>query len=163
MSDFGQPPGGGGFGPPPGGGGGFGQPPGQPPAGGGGFGQPPAGGGGFGQPPGQPPAGGGFGAPQGGPGGEQKTETLAIVSAIAGVLGLSSCCCVCIVPVPLVAIVTGILGMKKIGQDPGLKGKELAYVGIGLGGLTILLSIASVIFNLITSGSATYDYGNMNF
>jgi hypothetical protein len=158
MSDFGQPPGGGGFGGPPGGGG-FGPPPG---GGGGGFGPPPGGGGGgFGPPPSQggafgPP--GGFGQPppsQGfGPGGvaPQKTETLAIVSTIAGVIGTLSCCCCILVPLPIAAIATGAIALNKIKADPNLKGKELAFVGIALGALVLLLTIASVIFNLVTGG-----------
>jgi len=126
----------------------FGQ---QPPAGGGGFGQPPQqGGGGWGAPP--QGGGGGFPPPQqmgsGGGGGGQKMEVLAIVSLVAGVVGLVSCCCILGVPLPIVAIATGAFALKKIGDDPGLGGKPLAIAGIALGGLTLILSIVSLIFNI---------------
>lgn len=106
TSGFGSPPpGGGGFGPPPGGGGGgFGPPPG---GGGGGFGPPPGSpppGGGFGPPPGAPPPGGGFGPPPGGqpPGGfgapmagppPKKSNTMMFVGIGCGLLALISCAC----------------------------------------------------------------------
>ena len=134
MSDFGQPPGGGGFGQQPGG-----------------FGGPPPGSQGFG------PGGGGV-APQ-------KTETLAIVSAIAGVIGSLSCCCCLFVPLPIAAIATGAIGLNKIKADPNLKGKELAIVGIALGGLVLLLTIASIVFNLVTGGvdALTHPQWQQNF
>ena len=171
MSDWGQPPGGqgggGGFGQPPsgGGGGGYGPPPGGGGgAGGGGFGgaPPPSGGGGFGAPPGGGnvfgEGGGGFGAPPPGGGGAGKTETLSVVSTVLGAVGLLSCCCVCLAPLPIAAIVTGILGLKKVNETPGLKGKELSYVGIGLGGFALLLTIASLIYNLATGGTMQPEY-----
>ncbi|MEM9195057.1 MAG: hypothetical protein AAGF12_38150 [Myxococcota bacterium] len=81
MSGFGQPPGGGGFGQPPGGqppaGGGFGMPPGGQPPAPGGFGQPQ----GYGQ-----PGGGGF-APQG-PGAPQDYKTLGIFMLISGIMNV---------------------------------------------------------------------------
>ena len=142
MTDFGQPPGGGGFGAPPGG---------PPP--GGGFGAPP-GGGGFGAPAGgQPP--GGFGTPANGGEGPPQTETLAIVSVVTGAIGLFSCCCCLALPLPVAAIITGGLGLSKINQEPGrLKGKELAYIGIGFGILAVLVTIAMVIINMV-SGHGT--------
>ena len=137
MTDFGQPPGGGGFGAPPGG---------PPP--GGGFGAPP-GGGGFGAPP------GGFGTPANGGEGPPQTETLAIVSVVTGAIGLFSCCCCLALPLPVAAIITGGLGLSKINQEPGrLKGKELAYIGIGLGILAVLVTLANVLINMV-SGHGT--------
>lgn len=136
-----------------------------------GFGQPPSGPGGFG-PPGdpnnpfgqQPPPGGFGGAPPafgnpegsfnaGGPP-QQKTETLAIVSIATGVAGLISCCCCFFLPLPLAAIVTGVLAMNKIKEDPTLKGKEMAIAGIAVGGLTLLITVGLTIVSLIMNGTA---------
>jgi hypothetical protein len=127
MGDYGQQP--------PGGGGGFGQPPQQ---GGGGWGAPPGGGGGF-PPPQQMGAGGG--------GGGQKMEVLAIVSLVAGILSLITCFCCGIfgIPLPIVALVTGGLGLKKINENPGLGGKPLAIAGMAIGGVSIILMIVGLI------------------
>ena len=130
MGDFGQQPPGGGFG----------QPPQQ--GGGGGWGQPPGGG----YPPPQQP--GGFGPGPAGGGGGQKMEVLAIVSLVAGILGLTSCCCIFLVPLPLIAVITGAIGLKKCNEDPSLGGKPLAIAGIALGGLSIVLAIVGLIFNV---------------
>ncbi|MGF1465893.1 MAG: DUF4190 domain-containing protein [Sandaracinaceae bacterium] len=134
---FGQPPGGGGFGQPPGGsGGGFEPPPGSQPGGGQGFGQP-AGPGGYGGPPGGPGPGGFGPSPEEGP----KNEQLAIVSVVLGGLSIPMCCCGC-VPIPIAAVVCGVLALQRINKDPqALKGKELAYAGIGLGAVFILLTL----------------------
>ena len=167
---FGQPPsggggGGGGYGGPPpsgGGGGGYGGPP--PSGGGGGFGAPPpsGGGGGFGAPPGGNvfgEGGGGFGAPPAGGGGAGKTETLAVVSTVLGAVSMLSCCCgLCLAPVSIAAIVTGILGLKKVNDTPGLKGKELSYVGIGLGAFSLLVAIALTIYSFATGGGVQPEY-----
>lgn len=126
MSDFGQqPPGGGGYGQ-------------QPPQGGGGWGAPPGGGGGF-----PPPQQMGPGAAGGG----QKMEVLAIVSLVAGIVSLITCFCCGIfaVPVPIAAIVTGVLGLKKVNNDPSLGGKPLAMVGIALGAVSLVLMILMMI------------------
>jgi len=81
-------------------------------------------------------------------------ETLAIVSVVTGALGLISCCCCFALPLPIAAIVTGGLGLSKINQEPGrFKGKELAYIGIGLGILAILITITLFIINLVGGGS----------
>lgn len=77
---------------------------------------------------------------------------MAIVSAVLGGVGLISCCCICLAPLPIAAIVTGIMGMKKINETPGLKGKELTYVGIGLGAFSLLLTIVAFIWNLVAGG-----------
>jgi len=90
-----------------------------------------------------------------GPGGP-KTNTLALVSAALGLPAFFSCCCCSIfgLPLPIGAVVCGVLALKQINEDPeGQKGKELAYVGIGLGAFLILTSIALFIFNLVANGS----------
>ena len=133
---YGAPPGGGGYGGPPGGGG-YGGPPPPPP---GGFGGPP--GGGYGAPPAGPP--GGYQPPMpGGPGpGGQTLEPTAIVSLIAGIFGLPSsfCCSFLAIPVWIIAIASGGWAISQINREPHrLKGKELAYIGIGLGAFGFIL------------------------
>lgn len=164
---FGQPPAGGGFaGQPPQGGGFGGQPPGfgAPPPQGGGFGGPPPQGGGFGGPPQGfgPPAGfGGQGAPppsdsQGG-GGSAGTEPLAIVSVAFGALGILTCCCTFwAAPLPLVAVITGGLALKKANDEPNnesaQKGKTLAIIGLCLGGGMLLIDAVVVARNILGLG-----------
>jgi hypothetical protein len=156
---FGQPPpGGGGFGPPPGDGG-FGQPP-----GGGGFGQPP--GGGFG-----PPPGGGFGPSPSGPGGDPfggappggiaggapQNDPLALASLGTGAAGLllsfvSFCCCIgyLSIPLALAAIGTGVFSLQRQKKDPAqFGGKNFAFAGIALGGVTLLAAIVIIVLSLV--------------
>ena len=141
-----QPP----YGGPPGGG--YGQPPGgygQPPGGGGwdqggGYGQPP--GGGFGAPPGGdfggPPGGfGGFGPPQG----PQGTSTLAIVSLICGILGLT--CCGFFTGLP--AIICGFMARSESERNPNVGGGGMAIAGIVLGFLSIGWTIIAIAFGFL--------------
>lgn len=64
----------------------------------------------------------------------QKTNTLAIVSLVLGIL-----CCIPFASIA--AIVTGVIAMKQIDQDPTQTGKGLAIAGAVLGGLSLLMSI----------------------
>jgi len=137
--------------PPPGG---YGAPPpvpgGQPPA----YGQPAdpygQGAGGYGQ---QPPS---YGMPTPGAG-AGKTPPMAIVSLIAGILGIP--CCGCFV-FGIVAAVTGYLAKKEIAESQGTKGGAnlaqwgfiLGLVGIGLGVLVTILRLTGVI-------DTSYDFG----
>jgi hypothetical protein len=127
----GAPPGGGGYGGPPGGMGG------PPP---GGYGPPP--GGGYGGPPGMGP-GGGFGPGQPFPAGGPKVHPLAIVSIVAGVLSLPTCCCFFGFLLPLVAVACGFLALGQINKAPqAYSGKILCFIGIGCGGLGILMTVS---------------------
>lgn len=70
------------------------------------------------------------------------TDPLAIASLVAGIVALASmCCCGCMsVPAGLTAIVTGIL----VAVKPESSSKALAYVGIGAGVLSLLLTLVSM-------------------
>ena len=160
---FGGPPPGappGGFGGPPPGAppGGFGgPPPGAPP---GGYGGPPAGappggygppagappGGAFGAPPPGAPPGGGFGAPPPGGGGPKKNSTLAIVSLVAGILGVTLCCSWTIPSI--VAIITGFMAKKEI-KTQGLDGDMFATVGIVTGFIGVVGALGVYIWYIV--------------
>lgn len=162
----GGPPGGGGYGGPPPGGGGYGGPPpggggyGGPPPGGGGYGGPPGGGGGYGSPPGgygpppggygPPPGGGGFGGPGypmgGDPGGVARFHPLATTALVTGLVSVPLCCCVYFgAPVPITAIVCGIIGLNKIKANPQMfKGTGFCITGIVLGAVILLWDIFAI-------------------
>lgn len=55
----------------------------------------------------------------------QKTSVAAIISLITGILG-------CFIITGLIAIITGIIGIKQTGK-PGVKGRGLAITGLTLG------------------------------
>ncbi|MDP1828205.1 MAG: DUF4190 domain-containing protein [Archangium sp.] len=88
---------------------------------------------------GPPPSG--FGSGSGLASGQ--TNTLAIVSMVLGIL-----CCVPFAS--LGAIITGVIAQNQINATNGQqKGKEFALVGIILGASSLLLTIASLIFNVL--------------
>lgn len=155
---YGGPPGGGGYGPPPGGGG-FGGPPGGYPPGGGGFGSPPGGGfggppgGGFGgPPPGYPPGFvGSGGGPGGGFGGGPRTETLAIISLVVGILSvpMSFCCSFFGIPLSITAVIMGVIAIGNINKDPQqLDGKGLAIGGIATGAFGLVMLVLLLVFGM---------------
>lgn len=131
-----------------------GQPQGQPhpQASGGGQPPPPMHGG---TPYGQSMPYGATGYPGGGP--RKPMDGMAIASISCGGAGLllSSCCgalAIPLIPVPIVAIVLGILSLNKIKKNPDmLQGKGLAIGGIVCGGLAILFSLAYGLFVLFAA------------
>lgn len=91
-------------------------------------------------PPGnQPPAG--YGMPQPGYGIEQpKNSTLAIVSLVTGILGVTICCGA--VVLSIAAIVTGVMANKEIAESGGQKkGAGMAKAGLILGIVGIVIAI----------------------
>ncbi|MHB8872774.1 MAG: DUF4190 domain-containing protein [Myxococcaceae bacterium] len=81
-------------------------------------------------------------------GGVQVTNTLAIISLIAGIV-----CCIPVVS-PLTAIITGVIAISQINADPVTqKGKGLAVAGIVLGSMSVVLSLLSLIGNLAGASS----------
>ncbi|HET9960247.1 MAG TPA: hypothetical protein VFQ61_37410 [Polyangiaceae bacterium] len=159
----GAPPGGGGYGQPPGG---YGPPPGGYGPGGGGFGQPPGGGygqppGGFGPPPGgfgPPPGPGGFGPYPGGPGPNAELKKQATTWLIvAGVTFFFCGNCF-----GLFGAIFLFLAMQAADQgnsaeaESKLKlGKILTIVGLALG---VVLGILWAVLNVIgIAGSAIFN------
>jgi hypothetical protein len=73
-----------------------------------------------------------------------KTNTLAIISLVFGIVGMAGCVCCggvggIIVGVP--TVIVGLIAWNQIKQNPGEKGKELAMIGIALGVIEILLGL----------------------
>lgn len=147
--------------PPPGG-----QDPNQPPAGGtpppppppppGAPGTPPAYGGypppdQYGQPPAYPPPGapGGYGGPA-----TPKSNVLAIVSLVTGILGVL-CCGSAVFSVA--ALVCGFLGRKQIEESAGTqKGSGMALAGLILGAVGVVLAV--IYWILLASGAIHYNF-----
>ena len=71
---------------------------------------------------------------------------MAIVSLVAGILGVTLCCS-SMIP-SLIAIVTGFLGKKEI-KAQGLEGDMFATIGIVLGFLGAVVAIASWIWYIV--------------
>lgn len=77
-----------------------------------------------------------FDAPfEGAPAGEQKTSGLAIASLVCSLI-----CCLPITTIP--GILLGVAALVSIGNNPGRKGKGLAFTGIALG---VLFTIGQAI------------------
>ncbi|WP_183099115.1 DUF4190 domain-containing protein [Nocardioides pelophilus] len=122
----------------------YGSPPPPPPGGGGGYGAP-------------PPPGGGYGAPQPGFGGaaQPSQSVMALISLIAGIIGILSCCC--FIP-SAAALILGILGKKEIAESGGLKtGGGMAQAGFILGIAGLALGVLYWIFSIIWNVSV-YNY-----
>lgn len=141
----GAPPAGGGWGPPPGGG--YGGPP-----PGGGWAPPPDGGFGAGPPGGYAQPGFG-GAPPGGIGGGPKTESMALASMICGIVSIPAMfCCYAGVPLAIVAIVLGIIGIGNVNKEPQLyEGKGMATAGIITGAFSLLLVVMLLVFGFASA------------
>jgi hypothetical protein len=73
--------------------------------------------------------------------GGQKTNTLAIVSLVLGIL--------CCLPFSIGALVTGSMAIKQIDADPTQTGKGLAIAGMVLGGLGVLIGALSILANIV--------------
>ena len=81
------------------------------------------------------------------------SQTLAIVSLVAGILGLTLCCGT-LIP-SIVAVVLGFMARGKAASDPAnYAGGGLALGGLITGGLGILLNIVWLIFVLFFNGMA---------
>ena len=108
-----------------------------------------------GQPfPGQPPYGG-----PGAPGGQLQHPPAAIVSLIAGILGL-----LMVLPVvgSVVALVAGFMSKSVVQREPyrytdtlGRAGRILGWIGIGL---TVLGILAVILIFIVFAGAGTSSY-----
>ena len=81
----------------------------------------------------------------------QKTNVLAIVSLVSGILALLTCggCFV----VSIAAIVTGVMGRNQIRDSNGLeKGDGLALGGLITGGVGLVLGLGVLIISLAAGG-----------
>jgi len=95
------------------------------------------------------------------PEGTKNTNTLAIISLIAGILGALtsalSLCLWCLGGLPLImgiaAAVTGYLGKKQIDESDGTQSsRKMATAGMILGLVSIVLSIVFVVLGILSRG-----------
>ncbi len=79
-----------------------------------------------------------------------QDKTLSIVSLVLG--GLSVFCCYIAIITGPAAIITGFLGMNKVKSQPELYGgKEMAIIGMILGGIGFIISVLYFIFVVLGS------------
>jgi hypothetical protein len=80
---------------------------------------------------------------------------MALISLIAGIVGILSCCC--FIP-SAAALILGILGKKEIAESGGLKtGGGMAQAGLILGIVGLVLGVGYWIFSVIWNFSV-YSY-----
>lgn len=129
---YGQPPG---YGPPGAPPGGYGAPP-------GGYGGAPPGG--YGPPPGFSPPGGAYGPPGTAGGGGPKPDPVGIVSLVLGIISIPLWfCCYLGVPVGIAGIVCGVIAVVRINGSQGkLTGKGFAFGGIAASVVGFLIFLA---------------------
>jgi hypothetical protein len=79
-----------------------------------------------------------------------QDKTLATVSLVLGILSLLLMCCYLGLPLGAGALITGYLGMNRSNLDPeSYGGKELAIIGMVLGGISTALSLGMIVLWLI--------------
>ncbi len=81
-----------------------------------------------------------------------RDQTLPTVSLIFGILSIGLFCCYGGIPLGIVALITGYIGLKNEKNDPArYGGRGLAIGGIVAGGLGLVLSILIIVLALITN------------
>jgi hypothetical protein len=88
-------------------------------------------------------------------------KTVGIVSTVAGVIGIpAACCCWFIGWIPaLVALGTGVYGLSQVKDDPTqADSKPFLIIGIVLGALGLLLTIASAIWGMASFATGFNDF-----
>lgn len=81
-----------------------------------------------------------------------KDQTLPIVSMVFGILSLLLLCCYGGIPLGLVALITGYIGMNnEKGNPERYGGRGMAIAGIVTGAIGLLLSIGMIFFVLIAN------------
>jgi hypothetical protein len=90
----------------------------------------------------------------------QKDQTLAIIALVTGILAptLGLLCCM-FIPLSLIALITGLLGMQKVSQGTGA-GYGMALTGVILGGGTLLLYGTGFVYLYF---SAQSGFNEINF
>jgi hypothetical protein len=79
-----------------------------------------------------------------------KTNVLAIVSLVTGILGILTCSCLGVLSIA--AIVTGILGRNQIKASNGLEqGDGMAMAGLITGAVGLLLGIGVLALNIASN------------
>jgi hypothetical protein len=77
---------------------------------------------------------------------------LPTVSLIFGILSIALFCCYGGIPLGIIALITGYMGLKNEKDDPArYGGRGLAIGGIVAGGLGLVLSILIIVLALIAN------------
>ncbi len=98
-------------------------------------------------------------------------HALALWSMICGIFGLainglSLVCCLWILVMPvsfvasIAAVIMGYMALKKIGNDPTIQGRGMAWAGIVTGLCGILLILVMVVGGLIMFGMSIFSAGH---
>ncbi|MBT4694695.1 MAG: DUF4190 domain-containing protein [Planctomycetaceae bacterium] len=89
-----------------------------------------------------------------------KDQSLAIIALVTGILAptFGLLCCT-FLPLSLIALITGLLGMQKVAKGTG-EGYGMALTGVILGGGTLLLygSFFAYLFFTAQSGFNDFDF-----
>ena len=103
-------------------------------------------------PPSQPMAQQPFSAPQTYQAVPTQDKTLPTVSLVLGILSLVLMCCYLGIPLGAGAAITGFIGMNRANSDPSkFGGKELAIIGLVLGGISFVLSVIFIFLGVLSS------------
>ncbi|MEZ5345244.1 MAG: DUF4190 domain-containing protein [Pyrinomonadaceae bacterium] len=79
-----------------------------------------------------------------------QDKSLATISLALGAAGFLLLCCYLGVPFGAAGLITGFIAISKINKDPqAYAGKELAVIGMVLGGLSIVLSMIWIILVIL--------------
>ena len=83
-------------------------------------------------------------------GGQAKLHPLAITALVCGIVSVPLCCCGYFgAPVPVAAIICGIIGLSKIKAAPQMfKGSGFCIAGIVTASVMLLLDIAMIFTTL---------------
>lgn len=80
-----------------------------------------------------------------------KDKTMATVSLVLGILSLVLICCYLGIPLGASAGITGFIAMSRVNSDPQTyAGKELAIVGMVLGGMSLIGSFLLIIAAILS-------------
>jgi hypothetical protein len=81
----------------------------------------------------------------------QKLSQLCLYSLILGIL--SPICCGCLTGIP--AVILGHMGLSEVGDESGpLRGRGMALAGLVLGYISIVITVLSTFFALVTGSFA---------
>lgn len=79
-----------------------------------------------------------------------QDKTLPTVSLVLGISSLLLICCYLGLPLGAGALITGFIGMNKANRDPQMfGGKELAIIGMVLGGIGLALTVILFILGML--------------
>lgn len=92
---------------------------------------------------------------------------MAVAALIVGIVSLIGIFCFGVggIVMGLIAVVLGVLGVKKANEAPGAPQKGLAIAGIVTGALGLLIGVAFLVFFVLVGAAADdleNDFGDIN-